>query len=272
MTAIAVGLIQMCSTEDVGKNIAAATRLIRKARARGARFVLTPEMTGLFESRPAKILALAKSERNDPFLQAMRVLAGELKIWLLVGSLPIRAGRRKLANRSFLLAPTGKTAARYDKIHMFDVDLGKGRVYRESKTYRAGRKLVAAKTPFGKVGLTVCYDLRFPDLYRALARGGAGIITVPSAFTVPTGRAHWEVLLRARAIENGAFVLAPAQAGRHPDGRETYGHSLIVDPWGKVLAEGGGKREGIVTARLKLGAIAEARRKIPSLRAGKPLE
>ncbi|HXV73393.1 MAG TPA: carbon-nitrogen hydrolase family protein [Sphingomonadales bacterium] len=269
MTMLTVGLVQMCSTNVVAQNIAAASRLIRKAHARGAHFVLTPEMTGLFESRRAKILALAKPERTDPALKALRALARELRIWLLIGSLPVQAGQGKLFNRSYLAAPSGKIAARYDKIHMFDVNLSSGQVYRESKTYRAGKKAAVAKMPFAKAGLSVCYDLRFPHLYRALAQKGADILCVPSAFTAPTGKAHWEVLLRARAIENGAFVLAPAQAGRHADGRGTYGHSLIVDPWGRVMADAGAKREAVITATLDLSAAAAARRKIPSLRVQK---
>lgn len=271
MTSLTAGLIQMRSTNDVEQNIKAASRLIRKARARGAALVLTPEMTGLFESRRSRLLPLARAEADDRCLKAMRALARELRLWLLIGSLPIKAGRGKLFNRSFLIAPTGRIAGRYDKVHMFDVQLGPGQIYRESKTYRAGTRAVAAKTPFGRVGLSVCYDLRFPALYRALALKGAGILAVPSAFTRPTGKAHWEVLLRARAIENGAYVLAPAQSGRHPDGRTTYGHSLIVDPWGKVLADGGAAREAVVTAKIDLSAVEAARRKIPSLAAGKPI-
>jgi deaminated glutathione amidase len=267
MSFLTAGLIQMCSGDDVGRNLRVASRLIRRAAAHGATFVLTPEMTGLFETRRAKIMPLAASEDEDRCLAGLRALARELKIWLLIGSLPIKAGQGKLFNRSFLVSPAGKIAARYDKMHLFDVALAPGQVYRESKTYRAGNKIVAAKTAFGTLGLSVCYDVRFPTLYRALAKKGASILAVPAAFTRPTGKAHWEVLLRARAIENASFVLAPAQAGRHTDGRATHGHSLIVDPWGRVLADGGAAREGVITARLDLRAVDEARRKIPSLRA-----
>jgi predicted amidohydrolase len=202
----------------------------------------------------------------------MRGFARESGAWVLLGSLvidpagePGSAGEERLANRSFLIDPNGAVAARYDKIHMFDIDLPGGESYRESNAYRPGAAAVTTATPWARLGMTVCYDARFPQLYRALAEAGAEILTVPSVFTVPTGRAHWHVLLRARAIENGCFVIAPAQWGDHAGGRKSYGHSLIVDPWGEVLADGG-EGEGIVTARIDPARIAEARGMVPSLR------
>lgn len=260
------GLVQMCSGADPERNARDAARLIRKAAGAGAKLVLTPEMTGLFESRGARMRKLALPERDDPSLQALPKLAKELGIWLVIGSLPVRVSRDWIANRSYLVSDQGEIAATYDKIHMFDVNLGPDLRIRESRTYRAGDQAVVAKTPFGVLGMSVCYDLRFPYLYRRLAEKGAGILAVPSAFTVPTGKAHWQVLVRARAIENGAFVLAPAQAGRHADGRETFGHSLAVDPWGRVLADGGAKKTNVVVADIDPAMIREARRKIPSLK------
>lgn len=259
------GLVQMCSGADPEQNARDAEQLIRKAAESGAKLVLTPEMTGLFESRGKRMRKLALAEHDDPSLARLPKLAKELGVWLVIGSLPVRVNKDWIANRSYLVSDKGKIVATYDKIHMFDVNLGPDLRIRESRTYRAGDKAVVAKTPFGALGMSVCYDLRFPYLYRALAEKGAGLLAVPSAFTVPTGKAHWEVLLRARAIENGAFVLAPAQAGRHPDGRETYGHSLVVDPWGRVLADGGAKKTNVVVADIDPAMIKEARRKIPSL-------
>ena len=215
----------------------------------------------------------ARREADDPFLAGTRDLARELGIWLLLGSLVIdpagepgaTEGEERLANRSFLIDAAGGIVARYDKIHMFDIDLPGGESYRESNAYRPGNHTVVAETPWGRLGMSVCYDLRFPHLYRALAQAGADFLAVPSVFTVPTGRAHWHVLLRARAIENGCFVFAPAQWGEHTAGRKSYGHSLIVDPWGEVMGDGG-EEVGIVTARIDPGRIAEARGMVPSLR------
>ena len=210
-------------------------------------------------------------------LAALREVAQETGVWLLIGSLAVdlsrepgtAEGERRLANRSYLVDPGGAVVARYDKIHMFDVDLAGGESYRESNAFRPGGRAVLAETPWGVLGMTVCYDLRFPHLYRALAQAGADFLAIPSAFTVPTGKAHWHVLLRARAIENGCFVFAPAQWGEHAEGRRTYGHSLIVDPWGEVLADAG-EGVGIVTARIDLAAIAKARRMVPSLQHDRP--
>jgi predicted amidohydrolase len=204
-------------------------------------------------------------------LAALRDLAGELGVWLLAGSLVVRLAADRLANRSYLIGPGGDISARYDKIHMFDVEIPDGQSYRESRAYRPGGRAVTADLPWGRLGLTVCYDLRFPQLFRALAKGGADFISVPSAFTKFTGRAHWHVLLRARAIETGCFVFAPAQCGTHAEGRKTYGHSLIVAPWGEVLAEGG-EEPGLITAEIDPAEIGKARAMVPSLTHDRPFE
>ena len=231
--------IQLSSTREVEANIAAASALIRRARAEGAELIMTPEVSDMMEPKRAQRLAKARDEASHAMLAAFRDLARETGAWLLLGSAVVRgeAGEDRLANRSFLLAPDGSVAARYDKIHMFDVELAGGESYRESNAFRPGDAAVLAALPWGVLGMTVCYDLRFPHLYRALAQAGADFLAIPSAFTVPTGRAHWHVLMRARAIENGAFVFAPAQWGEHAEGRKTYGHSLIIAPWGEILAE-----------------------------------
>jgi deaminated glutathione amidase len=214
----------------------------------------------------------ARDEANHPVLAALQAVARETGVWLLIGSLAvdisrepgIPRGERRLANRSYLIDASGAIVARYDKIHMFDVDLAGGESYRESNAFRPGGEVVLADTPWGVLGMTVCYDLRFPQLYRTLAQAGAEFLAIPSAFTVPTGKAHWHVLLRARAIENGCFVFAPAQWGEHAEGRHTYGHSLIVNPWGEVMADAG-QGVDIVTERIEVARIAEARRMVPSL-------
>lgn len=272
MKKITVGLVQMCSTEDRGYNIETVTRLIRQAHRQGARFVLTPEMTDLFESQRHKLMMLAQTEAQDPCLKALRALAHELDIWILLGSLPIKIAKTKLTNCSYLLSPSGQVVARYAKIHLFDVELGSDHIYQESATFSSGNRIAVTRTSFGKIGLSICYDLRFPYLYRTQARKGATFLCVPSAFTMATGKAHWEILLRARAIENGAFVLAPAQVGRHPNGRQTYGHSLVVSPWGRVLANARGKSNTTLIATLNLHEAAEARCKIPSLSVKKRLD
>jgi predicted amidohydrolase len=225
---------------------------------------VTPETTDMMEMKRRDAFAKAKGEAEHPGLAQLRDLAGELGCWLLIGSLVIRLSDERLANRSFLIDPAGQVAARYDKIHMFDVEVPDGQSYRESKAYQPGGTAVLADLPWGRLGLTVCYDLRFPQLYRALAQAGAEVLTVPSAFTRLTGRAHWHVLLRARAIETGAFVLAPAQCGETSQGRQTYGHSLIVAPWGEVLAEAG-EDPGVILAEIDPARVAEARRMIPAL-------
>jgi predicted amidohydrolase len=259
----------MRSTRKVEENIETASALIREAAAKGAALITTPEMTSLIDRTPGVVAATARLEGDDLALKAFRALADELKAWLLIGSLPIRRTEpgpsgATIANRSFLIGPDGAIAARYDKIHMFDVQLNPQNVYRESKDYAAGDEAVIAKLPDATLGLTVCYDVRFPHLYRTLAKAGAEIVTCPAAFTRVTGEAHWHVLLRARAIETGCFVLAPAQEGRHEDGRETYGHSLMIGPWGEILAEAG-EGPGVTTATLDLEEVARARSKIPAL-------
>jgi deaminated glutathione amidase len=259
-----VACVQLNAARDIAPNIAAASALIRDAKAKGAQFILTPENTGMIEPKRPQMLEKAKPEAEHPAIPAFSALAAELGVWLLIGSLQIKLDAATCANRSFLFDDHGRIVARYDKIHMFDVDLKGGESYRESKTFRPGERAVVADTPWGKVGLTVCYDLRFAYLYRALAQAGASFLTVPSAFTVPTGQAHWHTLLRARAIETGSFVFAPAQCGEHAEGRKTYGHSLIVAPWGEVLADGGDE-PGVITADIDPAKVAEARSMIPAL-------
>jgi predicted amidohydrolase len=279
MTTLSLGAftaacVQHTAGPDPEPNLRQVGDLIRRARGAGADLIMTPEASNLIESGRRR-RDKARPEANDPFLAAMRELARELDAWLLLGSLVIdpagepgangeTGGEERLANRSFLIDAAGGIVARYDKIHMFDIDLPGGESYRESNAYRPGAATVVAETPWGRLGMSVCYDVRFPQLYRALAQAGADFLAVPSVFTVPTGRAHWHVLLRARAIENGCFVFAPAQWGEYTAGRKSYGHSLIVDPWGEVMADGG-EETGIVTARIDPGRIAEVRRMVPSL-------
>ena len=264
-----IGLVQMTSGRNVAENIETASALIREARAQGADFILTPETTTMMEPRRRLTLEKAAPEQSHPGPPAFAELAAELEIWLLIGSMTMGLGPEagageKLANRSYLFGPDGRIAARYDKIHMFDVEIPDGQSYRESSTYQAGSVAVTATLPWGILGLSVCYDLRFPQLYRDLAQAGADFLTVPAAFTQFTGQAHWHVLLRARAIETGCFVFAPAQCGEHAEGRRTYGHSLVVAPWGEILADGG-EAPGVVVAEVDTAKIAESRRMVPSL-------
>lgn len=266
MTVLRAACIQMRSGVEVAPNVAAASALVREAAGQGAGFIATPEMTGLLDIRPGMARPKVVQEADDAALKAFRALAAELGVTLLVGSLAVALPQEeRFANRSVLIGPDGNLIARYDKIHMFDVEVGDGQSYRESRAYRPGEAAVLARAPFGRVGMTICYDVRFPHLYRRLAQAGADILTIPAAFTRVTGAAHWHVLVRARAIETGCFVLAPAQGGRHEDGRETYGHSLIVSPWGEVLAEADGDAPGIIVADLDLDEVARARGRIPSL-------
>ncbi len=260
-----VACVQLRSHDDVAENIRVTSDLIRQAHAEGAAFIATPENTTLMAPDGGAKLEKSFTEETDPALPAFTKLAAELKTWLLIGSLAIKVSDRKTANRSFLIAPDGHVFARYDKVHLFDVDLPSGETYRESNTVEPGRRAVVADAPWGRVGLSVCYDLRFPHFYRALAKQGAEILTVPSAFTETTGKAHWHVLLRARAIENGCFVVAPAQGGFHANGRHTYGHSLIINPWGEILAEGG-MEPGIVAAEIDLAECASVGARLPSLK------
>ena len=263
-------LVQLTVTDDPVANLSQTLGLVDQAKAGGAGFILTPECTnGLWSNRAAQ-KALLHPEETDPTLAALREAAARHGVWLLIGSLALLTGDEdgRFANRSFLIAPDGGIAARYDKIHMFDVNVSETEIYRESAGFRPGAKAVVAETPFAKVGMTVCYDVRFPHLYRRLAKGGAQIVTVPAAFNHITGAAHWETLLRARAIENGVFILAPAQTGFHAEangkGRRTYGHSLAIAPWGEVLADGG-TEPGVTFVDLDLTQGAEARRRVPSL-------
>ena len=256
--------VQLRSTGDVAENIRQTSAFVREAAAGGARFIATPENTNIMAQDNRAKLAATFDEAADPSLPAFASLAKELGVWLSIGSLHIKVSPEKTANRSFLFAPDGTIRARYDKIHLFDVTVATGESYRESSQVEGGHEAVLADTEFGTVGITVCYDLRFPQLYRKLAKKGAFAFTIPSAFTVPTGEAHWHVLLRARAIENGAFVIAPAQGGLHANGRKTYGHSLIVAPWGEILAEAG-TEPGVIFAKINPALSAEARGRIPSL-------
>jgi predicted amidohydrolase len=265
------GLVQLRTGRDVSANIDAAARFVREAQSLGAEYVQTPEQTSLMELDRASLFAHIVEEERDPALAAFRELARELKIYLHVGSLAVKVSPDKAANRGFLIDPSGDIIGRYDKIHMFDVNLANGETYRESNTYRPGETAVVVATPFCRIGLSICYDVRFPALYRALAEAGAEVITVPAAFTKQTGEAHWHLLLRARAVETGCFVLAAAQGGHHENGRDTFGHSLVVDPWGRVLAEAE-IDPGVTIADIDLAQVAEARRKVPALEHGRRFE
>lgn len=264
MTAFRAACVQLRSTDDVAENIRLTSDLIRQAHGQGAQFIATPENTTLMAPDGGAKLERSFSQSDDPALPVFAALAEELGVWLLIGSLAIKVSDSKTANRSFLVGPKGQIAAHYDKIFLFDVQLPSGESYRESNTVAGGDTAVLADLPWGKLGMTVCYDLRFPQLYRGLAKAGAFMFTVPSAFTETTGKAHWHTLLRARAIENGAFVLAPAQGGLHANGRRTYGHSLIVAPWGEILAESG-TEPGVIVADIDPAASAQARARIPNL-------
>jgi len=264
-----IACVQVNAGGDIDANVAAASALVREARSAGAELVALPECVALMESKRDRVRALATSEEASAPLASFRALARETGAWLLAGTVIVTAEDGRLANRSCLIAPDGSLRARYDKIHMFDVDLPGGESYRESATYRPGESAVTAALPWGTLGMTVCYDVRFPHLYRALAHAGADFISVPSAFTRQTGTAHWHVLLRARAIETGAYVFAPAQCGEHPGKRLTYGHALIVDPWGAVLADAG-EAPGFVVAEIDVAKVIEARRAIPSLAHERP--
>ena len=264
MTGFRAAAVQMRTGIHVDANVEAAERLVRAAAAAGADYVLTPEMTTILDRDRERLLAAISPEDSDPSLKRFRALASELVIHLHIGSMAIRLSSDGVANRSFLIGPDGEVAARYDKIHMFDVDLAGGESYRESRLYRPGSAAALADLPWARLGLTVCYDVRFPHLYRALAKAGATVIAIPAAFTRTTGEAHWHVLMRARAIETGSFVVAAAQGGSHEDGRETYGHSMIVDPWGKILAEAD-REPGFIVADIDPAEAIAVRGRLPSL-------
>jgi len=266
-----VSLIQMRSGRAPAANMAAAAALIGEAKTGGADYVQTPEMTNILEVSRERLFATIVPEEQDASLATFRELARALQLYVHVGSLAIKASADKAVNRSFLIDRRGEIVARYDKIHMFDVDLKGGESYRESRSYRPGDLAVLTDLPWGRLGLSICYDLRFPALYRALAEAGATFLAIPSAFTKQTGEAHWHVLMRARAIENGSFVFAAAQGGDHENGRSTFGHSLVVDPWGRVLAEGG-TEPGVVFADIDPAEVSLARSRIPSLQHGRRFE
>lgn len=264
------GLVQLTVGDDPAENLPETLALIRAAVQGGAGFVLTPECTNALSSNRARQRTLFRTEDQDPTLAALREEVARAGIWLLIGSLGVLTDDPdgRFANRSFLIRPDGTIAARYDKIHMFDVNVSETEVYRESAGYRPGSRAVLADTPFARIGMTVCYDVRFPHLYRRLAQAGAEVITVPAAFNHITGAAHWEILLRARAIETGCYVLAPAQTGFHPEkdgkGRRTHGHSLVIAPWGEVLSDAG-TEPGVIFADIDLAEVAKARDRVPSL-------
>ncbi|TVR81901.1 MAG: carbon-nitrogen hydrolase family protein [Rhodospirillales bacterium] len=272
-----VACVQLTAARDIETNLPVLADRVRAARAAGAALILLPENAAMLEPVPARVREKARPESEHPALAVLRELARETGAWILIGSLAVRptgagAGAGvadKIVNRCLLVDDRGDVVARYDKIHLFDVDLNADQVYRESATVVPGDRAVVADTPWARLGLSVCYDLRFPALYRSLAKAGAEVLVVPAAFTRITGQAHWHVLLRARAIETGCYVVAPAQCGVHAEGRETYGHSLIVDPWGTVLADGG-EGPGLIVAAIDPQLVADARRRIPSLTHDRP--
>ncbi|MGI9477673.1 MAG: carbon-nitrogen hydrolase family protein [Hyphomicrobiaceae bacterium] len=265
-------LIQTCTSRDVDRNLREIGAMIREAAGAGAQYVQTPEVTTVLETDSKRMPDVIRPEQDNPALAHYADLATELGIWLHIGSMAVATDEPRYANRAFLFAPSGALAARYDKIHMFDVQIGEGQTYRESKRYAPGQAGVLADLPWGTLGITICYDMRFPGLYRALAKAGAEILAVPSSFTVPTGKAHWHTILRARAIENQCFVLAAAQAGDHECGRQTYGHSIAISPWGEVLVEADGESTGVIMAEIDLDAVAKARSRIPSLDNDQPFD
>jgi predicted amidohydrolase len=265
MSTLDVALVQMRSGIDPAANLEMATALIRDAAKTGAKLIATPETTLLVQKDASKALKLLHTQEDEPAVSAFAALAKELSVDLLIGSMAVKTSGRRAANRSFFFGSSGKLKASYDKAHMFDVGLGPGESYNESDNYRPGNRVVTASSAGVTLGLSICYDLRFAYLYRQLAKAGAQILTVPAAFTRPTGRAHWEILLRARAIETGSYVIAPAQGGLHEDGRRTWGHSAIIGPWGEIIAMLDHDAPGILTATLDMQKVATARRRIPAL-------
>jgi deaminated glutathione amidase len=259
-----IGIVQMRSGRDMARNLVDATALIREAVAKGARYVLTPEVSNIFEPDKERLKSVAMAQADDIFVKGFSALAKELGFHLHAGSLALNAGGEKLANRSLLFGPDGGLMAAYDKIHLFDIDLPNGESYRESATYNPGENAVTLQLPDFKLGFAICYDMRFPRLANALANAGCAVLVYPAAFTVPTGQAHWHVLLRARAIETGSFVLAAAQGGMHEAGRATYGHSIVISPWGEVLAELGDE-PGVLVVDIDVTKVADVRARIPAL-------
>lgn len=266
-----IAVLQTTTGIDPATSADVLAAAIAEAAAGGADMLFTPEMTGMLDRNRQRGAAKIRAEADDIVLARARAAAAEFGIWTAIGSLAVDGGEGQWANRSFLLDEHGSIAARYDKMHMFDVDLASGESWRESSAYRAGDKVVTAATPVGTLGMTICYDLRFPALFEALGQRACDVIAIPAAFTVPTGKAHWHVLQRARAIEASAFVVAAAQVGQHEDGRETYGHSLVVDPWGEVLLDMGGESPGLGFCDIDLGRIAEVRAQVPSLANRRPV-
>ena len=271
MAKFTAAAIQMRSGTDPEANVSALREAVAEAAGRGAHYVQTPEMTGAVQRDRKALFAVLRDEASDPVVSAAAELAARYGVVLHIGSTPIAVGGDKIANRAFLFAADGSLVCRYDKMHMFDVDLDNGESWRESAVYRPGESVVVADLALASFGVAICYDLRFPDLFRRQALAGAEVLTAPAAFTRQTGQAHWHVLQRARAIENGAFVVSAAQGGVHEDGRETFGHSIIVDPWGNVLADTGDDEPGIATAEIDTAAVQAARSKIPSLRNAREL-
>jgi deaminated glutathione amidase len=269
---VRIALFQARTGIDPAANGAELARRVAQAAAGGAAMLFTPEMSGLLDKDRDRAAAHLRGEADDPVLAAVREAAAGAGIWVHLGSLALRAeAGDKLVNRGFVIDASGTIRARYDKIHLFDVDLPTGESWRESAAYRGGDRAVVVDTPLGPLGLSICYDLRFADLYSALSNHGATAFSIPAAFTVPTGQAHWHVLMRARAIEAGAFVIAAAQVGTHADGRTTYGHSLVVDPWGEVLLDMGGEAPGLAFAELDPGAVEEVRRRLPAIWHRRPI-
>lgn len=266
-----LALVQMNSTNDLASNVAALEQSLSAAHAAGADWIATPENTGLLGADTADTLSKAQPEASHPVLELARSFARKHSVWILLGSIHVRADAERCRNRSYLIGADGQVVAYYDKIHMFDAQLPSGE-YRESAVFMPGERAVLAETPWGKLGMTICYDVRFAHLYRKLAQAGATMLSVPAAFTVPTGQAHWHVLLRTRAIEHGCYVFAPAQVGLHANGRRTYGHSVIIAPWGEVLADAGDAGPGIIAAEIDPEAVRQAREALPSLRHDRPFE
>jgi deaminated glutathione amidase len=263
-TSFRVGLVQMRAGKDIRENLAQAEDFVRRAAGQGARYVQTPENTLIMEANASSLLEKIAAEQETEAVGLFAGLARELGIWLHIGSLAIKVSPGRAANRAFLFAPSGETVCRYDKIHMFDVNLPSGESYRESATFEAGARAFLARLPWGGLGVTTCYDMRFPEQYKALAQAGAKFLTAPSAFTKVTGEAHWHVLLRARAIENGCFMFAAAQGGTHANGRTTFGHSIAISPWGEILAEAG-TEPGIIVADIDPAEVDRVRARVPAL-------
>ena len=269
LASLSVALLQMRSGTSASANVETVRQAVATAAGSGVRLLVTPEMTTVLDRRPGYLLAGASAQEDDPSIRAYCDMARQYELDVLIGSMAVKLTPDRLANRSLLISREGVVMAHYDKIHLFDADLGEGQRYEESTRFSAGQQAVVAHGTDYVVGMTVCYDMRFPALYRDLALAGAQLITVPSSFTVPTGQAHWHVLLRARAIETGCFVLAPAQQGVHEDGRETYGHSVVINPWGEVVAERA-DGTGLLIATLDLNQITQARKRVPSLKHARP--